>query len=155
MCLHTDQLNTPQVNTNVHDGRYIHEGSSTDCPHNSRYYSSFSMLGDGRGRQLTPSRTASSSPPYQSTIRAGIMGGCKSAESHVEEREVRKEKRTGGSLAAGCCGRVRLCLWPRMPLAAHSQPAAGAEQAQSRAPSRPRGLSYCPCSQRKRTERVR
>ena len=61
-------------------------------------------------------------------IRAGIMGGCKPAESHVEEREVRKKKRTGGSLAAGCCGRVRLCLWPRMPLAAHSQPAAGAEQ---------------------------
>ena len=61
-------------------------------------------------------------------VRAGIMGGCKPAESHVEEREERKEKRTGGSLAAGCCGRVRLCLWPRMPLAAHSQPAAGAEQ---------------------------
>jgi len=61
-------------------------------------------------------------------LRAGIMGGCKPAESHVEEREERKEKRTGGSLAAGCCGRVRLCLWPRMPLAAHSQPAAGAEQ---------------------------
>jgi len=61
-------------------------------------------------------------------FRAGIMGGCKPAESHVEEREERKEKRTGGSLAAGCCGRVRLCLWPRMPLAAHSQPAAGAEQ---------------------------
>jgi len=60
--------------------------------------------------------------------RAGITGGCKPAESHVEEREERKEKRTGGSLAAGCCGRVRLCLWPRMPLAAHSQPAAGAEQ---------------------------
>jgi len=56
------------------------------------------------------------------------MGGCKPAESHVEEREERKEKRTGGSLAAGCCGRMRLCLWPRMPLAAHSQPAAGAEQ---------------------------
>ena len=80
------------------------------------------------------------------SLRAGIMGGCKPAESHVEEREVRKEKRTGGSLAAGCCGRVRLCLWPRMPLAAHSQPAAGAEQAQSRAPSRPRGLGYKTCS---------
>jgi len=56
------------------------------------------------------------------------MGGCKPAESHVEEREERKEKRTGGSLAAGCYGCVRLCLWPRMPLAAHSLPAAGAEQ---------------------------
>jgi len=78
------------------------------------------------------------------------MGGCKPAESHVEEREERKEKRTGGSLAAGCYGCVRLCLWPRMPLAAHSQPAAGAEQAQSRAPSRSRRLRYCPCSERRR-----
>ena len=47
---------------------------------------------------------------------------------------------------AGSKQQINLCTWTQTKPIARSQPAAGAEQAQSRAPSRPRGLGYCPCS---------
>jgi len=44
-------------------------------------------------------------------LRAGITVDCKKAGSHVEEREERKEKKSGAPLPAGSIRRSLLCSW--------------------------------------------